>query len=109
MLQQFVSLAERIADALLESSPSTASMAGDHRFDDQLPDFSPDGVVAEVAMLRDAAVALSQVDAEALPLAEQTDHAILSTIVDRQLFELSELREHEWNPLRHNPGALLHA
>ena len=105
----FVPLAERIADALLEASPAAASFAGDHRFDDQLPDFSPDGVVAKVAMLRDAAVALSQVDTEGLELAEQTDHAILSTIVDRQLFELTDLREHEWNPLRHNPGALLHA
>ncbi len=102
-------LAERIVDALLESSPAVASFAGDHRFDDQLPDFSPDGVMADVAMLRDAAGALSQVDTEALPLAEATDHAILSTLVDRQLFDLTELRQHEWNPLQHNPGALLHA
>ncbi|GIH09937.1 hypothetical protein Rhe02_80040 [Rhizocola hellebori] len=109
MPQQFVPLAERIADALLESSPAAASFAGDHRFDDQLPDFSPDGVMAQAAMLRDAAVALSQVDADGLALAERTDHAILSHLVDRQLFELTELRQHEWNPLQHNPGALLHA
>ncbi len=108
MPQQFVPLAERIAEAILESSPATAATAGDHRFDDQLPDFSPDGVVARVAMLRDAANALSQVDAEELPPAERTDHAILSTMVDRQLFELTELRAFEWNPLHHNPGSLLH-
>lgn len=109
MSQQFVPLAERIADALLESSPAIASFAGDHRFDAELPDFSPDGIMARTSMLRDAADALSQVDAEALPPGEATDHAILSTMVDRQLFELTDLRQHEWNPLQHNPGSLLHA
>jgi uncharacterized protein (DUF885 family) len=49
------------------------------------------------------------VDVDGLPLAEQTDHTILSTIVDRQLLEQTELRQHEWNPVQHNPGALLHA
>lgn len=105
----FVPLAERIVDALLESNPTMASFAGDHRFDADLPDYSPDGVMAQVSMLRDAANALSQVDTGELEVAEQVDHAILSTLVDRQLFELTELRHHEWNPLQHNPGLLLHA
>jgi hypothetical protein len=35
--------------------------------------------------------------------------AILSAYVDRRLFELTEVREHEWNPLRHNPGPLFFA
>lgn len=105
----FVPLAERIVDALLEANPTTAASAGDHRFDSELPDFSPDGVMAQVSMLRDAANALSQVDIGELDLAERVDHAILGTLVDRQLFDLTELRQHEWNPLQHNPGALLHA
>ena len=41
--------------------------------------------------------------------AEQVDHALLTALVDRELFEPTEIREHEWNPLRHNPGPLLHA
>jgi uncharacterized protein (DUF885 family) len=105
----FVPLAERIVEALLEANPAAATFAGDHRFDADLPDYSPDGVMAQVSMLRDAADALSQVDTGALVQAERVDHAILSTLVDRQLFELTELRQHEWNPLQHNPGALLHA
>ncbi len=105
----FVPLAERIVDALLESNPVMAAFAGDHRYDGELPDFSPDGVMAQVSMLRDAAHTLSQVDTDELDRAERVDHAILTTLVDRQLFELTELREHEWNPLQHNPGRLLHA
>jgi uncharacterized protein (DUF885 family) len=106
---EFVPLAEHIVDAVLEASPITAHYAGDHRFDHRLPDLSTDAVAADVAMLRDAAHALSQVDIDALEPAERVDHEILSSIVDRGVFERSEVREHEWNPLRHNPGPLLQA
>lgn len=106
---EFVPLAERIVDAVLGSRPETASSAGDHRFDTELRDYSPDGVFAEIAMLRDASDALSQVDIGALPPAEQTDHSILQSTIDGYLFELTEVRSYTWNPLLHNPGPLLHA
>ncbi|GIF06501.1 DUF885 domain-containing protein [Actinoplanes siamensis] len=107
-MPEFVPLAERIADALLESDPVTALYAGDHRFDDRLPDHSATAVGGRVAMLRDAADALSGVDADALDPEDQVDHAILTAQVERGLFELTEIREFEWNPLEHNPGPLLH-
>ncbi|MGI5212134.1 DUF885 domain-containing protein [Plantactinospora sp. CA-290183] len=105
----FVPLAERIVDALLASDPVLASDTGDHGADDRLPDHSVDAVAGQVAMLRDAAHTLSEVDAEALETPERVDHAVLSALVDRQLFELTEVRGHEWDPLVHNPGPLLHA
>ena len=55
-------------------------------------------------MLRDAADALSGVDPDDARRAGAVDHAILLALVERGLFELTEVREHEWNPLRHNPG-----
>jgi uncharacterized protein (DUF885 family) len=106
---EFAPLAEKIVDAILEADPVAASYAGDHRFDHRLPDLSTEGVAADVSMLRDAAHALSQVDADVLDPADRVDHEILSSIVDREIFERADLREHEWNPLVHNPGALLHA
>jgi hypothetical protein len=106
---EFVPLAERIVDALLESEPATATYAGDHRFDDRLPDLSGSGVSGRVAMLRDAGDALSGVDPDGLGPEDQVDHAILAALVERAAFELTEVREHEWNPLEHNPGPLLHA
>jgi hypothetical protein len=107
-MPEFVALAERIVDALLESDPVTASNAGDHRFDDRLPDHSAAGVSTRVAMLRDAGDALTGVDPEGLDPEDQVDHAILTARVERALFEQTEIREHEWNPLEHNPGPLLH-
>ena len=108
-MAEFVPLAERIVDALLDSDPHLAASAGDHRLDGELPDLSADGVVKRFAMLRDASGALAEVDSDALDTQEQVDHAILTARVERAMFELSEVREHEWNPLVHNPGDLIHA
>ena len=107
-MPEFVPIAERIVDALLESDPATASSAGDHRFDDRLPDLSPGAVAERVTMLRDAADALAGIDPDAFDAQHQVDHAVLSAMVERGLFELTDVREHEWNPLVHNPGPLLH-
>jgi hypothetical protein len=109
MPAEFVPLAGRIVDALLLADPKTAASAGDHRLDAELSDYSPDGVMARTAMLRDAGDALSQVDVDALPPAERIDHNLLSSMVEAQLFDLTELRTYSWNPLQHNPGGLLHA
>jgi len=106
---EFVPLAERIIDELLAADPGLASRAGDHRFDDRLPDVSAPAVAARVAMLRDASGALSGVDTDDLDLADRVDHEQLLSLVERSLFALTEVREHEWNPLVHNPGELLHA
>ena len=108
-MPEFVPLAEKIVDAILASDPGQASSAGDHRFDDRLPDLSPGAVSERVAMLRDAADALAGIDPEAFGPEDQVDHAILSAVVEREHFELTTVREQEWNPLHHNPGPLLHA
>ncbi len=107
-MPEFVPTAERIVDALLESDPAMASFAGDHRFDDRLPDLSPGGVAERVIMLRDAADALAGIDPDGFGPQDQVDHAVLSAMVERRLFELTDVREHEWSPLEHNPGPLLH-
>src|SRR4051794_29881746 len=100
----FITMAERIIDELLAADPGLASAAGDHRHDHRLPDLSADGVAARVNMLRDASGALSGVDTDELDVAERVDHEQLLGLVERSLFNLTEVRDHEWNPLAHNPG-----
>ena len=108
-MPDFVPLAEHIVDAILETDPALASYAGDHRFDDRLPDLSPGAVADRVTMLRDAADALAGAEPDESETSAHVDHAILTALVERGLFELTDIREHEWNPLEHNPGPLLHA
>src|SRR4051812_27080521 len=108
-MREFVPLAERIVRAILEADPGLAAYAGDHRFAGRLPDLSPGAVAARVTMLRDAADALAGTDPDESDMSAQVDHAILAALVERGLFELTDVREYEWNPLEHNPGPLLHA
>src|SRR2546430_14102410 len=104
MPSEFAPLAERIVDALLEAYPTTATFAGDHRYDDRLPDYSPDAVAGDTAMLRDASAAPSQVDEDTLDPAERVDHATRQARVARELVEHTQRREHEGAPRVHNPG-----
>ncbi|WP_405113688.1 DUF885 domain-containing protein [Micromonospora sp. NBC_01405] len=108
-MSSFAPRAERIVDALLESRPGLAMSAGDHRCDDRLPDLSATAVAADREMLRDAADALAELDPDALDVEERVDHALLTALVDRELFEADEIRAPEWDPLLYNPGPLLHA
>ena len=108
-MSEFAALAERIIEGLLAADPAMATKAGDHRYDDRLPDLSSDGVARRVGLLRDASGALSGVDTDDLGLSDRVDHEQLLSLVERSLFALTEVREHEWNPLTHNPGMLLHA
>lgn len=109
MVPEFPALATRIVEEILADDPDLARWAGDHRVDGELPDWGAEAVAARVGMLRDAADALSSLDVDALDIAERVDHAQLTNLVDRTLFELTEVRTHEWDPLAHNPGSLLHA
>ncbi|MGH8792388.1 MAG: DUF885 domain-containing protein [Stackebrandtia sp.] len=104
---EFVSRAERIVDALLEASPLTATMAGDHRFDGKLTDYSPAAVAERVSMLREASHVLTEVDVDSLGAEEVVDLEVLSNSVAARLFDLTETRDHEWDPLTHSPSMLI--
>jgi uncharacterized protein (DUF885 family) len=109
MPEVFAPLADRIVDALLAANPVAAMVAADHRFDDRLEDFAPEAVADRVTMLREASDALAAADVDELDAGEQVDHAILQARIDQELFELTQVREHLWNPLVHNQGALFEA
>ncbi len=102
--RRFRVVAERVLDALLEASPEEATALGDHRFDDRLTDLSEPGIQDRVTMLSDALGALDDVDDAMLDLADAVDLELLRTAVIRDLWQLSELREHERDPLAHLPG-----
>lgn len=107
MSPDFVQRAEHIVDAMMESEPLLAQEVGDHRFDGELEDLSSSGVAARVSMLLDASNALADVDVDALTRDEHVDWETLSNAVAQRLFMLTEVKEHEWDVLRHSPAPLL--
>ncbi len=52
--------------------------------------------------------ALDAVDVSELDVADRVDRDILAGRLAARAFDLTELREHEWNPLFANPGNALH-
>jgi uncharacterized protein (DUF885 family) len=104
----FRSLVAATLDEYLEFSPVTATSLGDHRFDERLEDRSPDALAGELAAVRVRLAALDTVDVSELELGDRVDRDILAGRLATRVFDISELREHEWNPLIANPGTALH-
>ena len=95
-------------DDLLAHQPTLATSLGDHRFDDRLDDLRPQAVDDEAQVLSARLRELENLDVTDLPVAYQVDAQVLSVRLQERLFELTQLREHTWNPLVANPGTSLY-
>lgn len=105
--QSFADLAAEVLQSYLASDPESATYLGEHRHDAALSDPSPSAASARAAELREQLARLDAVAPEAE--ADRVDAEVLRTALRAELFDLDELREAEWNPMRHNPGNALHA
>ena len=99
----FEKLAKDYIEGYLTSSPEAATQLGDHRFDDQLTDYSASNrfrLLTREKQMLDALKAFE--DPKALTGPNQIDARILRESVEGRVFELEELKEAEWNPLVYN-------
>jgi uncharacterized protein (DUF885 family) len=106
---QFVQLGNAFLDDHLGRHPDAATELGDHRFDGHLTDLSSSALASERRVLDDFAGRLDALEAGAsgagaLGAEHRVDVAILRNSIERQIFELDELRGHTWDPLVANPG-----
>jgi uncharacterized protein (DUF885 family) len=106
--REFTELASEYLDDHAQRHPDSATALGDHRFDAQLPDRSADALADERRTLNSWALQLGALDTAALSAEHQVDVAIMANNVARRVFEIDELREHTWNPLRANPGRAIY-
>jgi uncharacterized protein (DUF885 family) len=95
----FEKLARETIEARLLANPEEATQLGDHRFDDRLTDYSPEARAAVEAALRRELAALVQIDPAALTGPNRIDARMLRLKLESDLFELTEERPWEWNPL----------
>jgi len=106
--EEFAVLASEYLDDLGSRHPGVATRLGDHRYDDRLPDVSPEALAAERRALDGFAARLAAIDTAALSPELRVDAAMLADNVARRVFDLDELREHTWNPLLANPGSAIY-
>src|SRR5437763_8952120 len=83
----------------LRANPEDATELGDHRFDGQLTDYSPEAQAKELATQKEFRGKLSDIDGSQLTGANNIDFRILKENIDYQIFRAEELKEPEWNPL----------
>ncbi|HXX41669.1 MAG TPA: DUF885 domain-containing protein, partial [Chthoniobacterales bacterium] len=87
-------------EGYLAAHPETATDLGDHRFDDQLTDYSHstrDRLLVRAKQFRESLKNFE--DYSQLTGANQVDVRILRDNVDNEIFKLSEVNEPDWNPL----------
>lgn len=88
-------LAEEYWDTLLEASPTTATILGDHRFDDRIEDLSAEGELRLRDRLQSLAERLATIDVKPLDVEDQVTNEQLAAelrdavaLIDQRLAEL---------------------
>jgi uncharacterized protein (DUF885 family) len=103
-MDELAALARDYLDDLARRHPDEGTELGDHRFDAHLPNLSSDSLADERRALSDFTRRVAELDLAPLSPEQRVDAAMLAGHAELRAFELDDLREHEWNPLRANPG-----
>src|SRR5947208_826676 len=95
----FEKIARDYIEQYLQSNPEDATELGDHRFDSQLTDYSPDARAKDLATKKESRDKLNAIDGSQLTGPNNIDFRILKENIDYQIFRAEELKEADWNPL----------
>jgi uncharacterized protein (DUF885 family) len=95
----FQKIAHDYVEQYLRANPELASDLGDHRFDGELTDYSPEARGKDLATQKGFREQLAAIDASQLTGANSIDFRILKENIDYQIFRDEELKEADWNPL----------
>src|SRR5881398_406459 len=95
----FQKIAHDYVEQYLQANPEQATELGDHRFDGELTDYSPEARAKDLATQKEFRDKLNAIDGTQLTGANNIDFRILKENVDYQIFRAEELKEADWNPL----------
>jgi uncharacterized protein (DUF885 family) len=100
--EKFSKLVQEFMDDYFKFHPVTATWVGYHKYDALLDDLSSDALKKKIEWLEKYRERFSKFDSKKLSRDNEIDRRILLEKIDEMLFELKELKEHEWNPLLYN-------
>ena len=100
--QAFLDIASRYVNDMFRIHPERATSLGEHSRDAMLDDHGPSARKAALALYRSYLDTLLEFPVKELATEQRIDYTILMHNIRRQIFELEELREWEWNPLYYN-------
>lgn len=97
--REFEQLALDYLDSLVELSPVTATLIGDHSADDRLDEVDAAARAAGRRLVAGLLARLETIDRNALSRSNQVDAALLDKELRSKLWENDTLQEWAWNPL----------
>lgn len=95
----FDEVAAKALDDYFAARPNAAVEVGLHAYDGKLPDFTADGLKAQVSMAAATIEALEAFDPKALDDVQRAERAALLTTLEELRFRVEVLREPEKNPM----------
>src|SRR5437016_11812635 len=98
----FQKIAHDYVEQYLRANPEDATELGDHRFDGQLTDYSPEARAKDLSTQKEFRDKLSAIDGSQVTGANNVDFRILKENIDYKIFEAEELKQPDWNPLIYN-------
>jgi uncharacterized protein (DUF885 family) len=93
--EAFQKIAQDYIDQYLRANPEDATELGDHRFDGQLTDYSPEAQAKDLATQKEFRDKLSAIAGSQLTGANNIDFRILKENINYQIFRAEELKEPE--------------
>jgi uncharacterized protein (DUF885 family) len=102
MDDEFQKIAKDYIEQDLQANPEEATELGDHRFDAQLTDYSPEAQARELATQKEFRDKLNAIDGSQVTGANNVDFRIVKENIDYKIFQAEELKEPDWNPLVYN-------
>lgn len=103
--EAFAELGVRYLDVVAELNPVYATQLGDHRFDGELPDISPEGRAHSRKVVQGFLLALKTIDPAQLTPDNQVDYALLKNALEYSLWQQDVEQDWAWNPQYYNDTA----
>jgi uncharacterized protein (DUF885 family) len=80
-------------------NPVLATQIGFHKYDDEIDNLSKNGINKQIAFCQNYLAKLDKINRNKLSRANQIDYAMLENALKSSLFNLTEVKEWQWNPL----------
>src|ERR1700761_6229704 len=95
----FEAVAQRYLAEMLALTPVQATSLGDHRYDAQLDDVSPDGQSRRTGLAHQLLAQMATLDLAQMSRPHQVDARLLRNQLEYVVWSNEQLQEWRWNPL----------
>jgi uncharacterized protein (DUF885 family) len=97
--ENFKSFSDKYLESYFTLNPGTAVYLGLHQYDSEIPDYSISGIEDSIKQFTDFKNQLTEIDYNELTTQEKYDYDIVKWSIDSYIFDVSEFRSHENNPM----------